>query len=126
MIRKTVYSFGALVAILSLAALISAQDKKSMLSGYIVDKMCAAGTAKKDDVMAAAANHPKSCALKEKCLASGLGVFADGKFYEFDAKGTEMAKTLLEKSDKENGIKVNVEGAVSGSQVAVSKITAAE
>jgi hypothetical protein len=125
MIRKTLYTFAALVALLSLAALISAQDKKVTLTGYVVDKMCSAGTAKKDDVMAAAANHPKGCALKEKCLSSGLGVFADGKYYEFDSKGTEMAKGLLEKSSKETGIKVNVEGTTDGTKLMVSKITEA-
>jgi hypothetical protein len=76
--------------------------------------------------MVAAAGHSKGCALMEKCLSSGLGVFADGKYYEFDAKGNEMAKGLLEKTSKSKEIKVSVEGKLSGSQLMVESIKETE
>jgi hypothetical protein len=125
MIRKSMYSFAALIALLSLAALISAQDKAT-LTGYVIDKACEGNAAKKPDVMAAVAGHSKKCALMDNCVASGYGVYSDGKYYEFDAKGNELAKALIEKSSKEKGIKVSVEGTVDGSKVMVSKISEAD
>ena len=123
MIRKTIYSFAALIVALSFAAIITAQDKSVSLTGYVVDKACSAGAAKKADPMAAAAGHSKKCALMEPCIKSGYGVFSDGKFYEFDAKGNELAKGLLDNTSKDKGIKVKVEGKVSGSQIAVASIS---
>jgi len=121
MFRKTLYPLAALIVIFGLAALISAQEKKATLTGYLVDKMCAAGQAKKADPMAAASNHSRSCA--EKCADSGYGVFADGKYYEFDEKGNDLAKDLLKNSKKEKGIKVSVEGNVHESHLMVDKIS---
>ena len=126
MIRKTLSSLVALVVALGLVALISAQEKKTTLTGYVTDKACSAGQAKKDDPMAAAANHPVKCALMEKCAASGYGVFADGKFYEFDQKGNELAKTLLQNTQKPKGIKVSVEGKLHESHLMVDKISEVE
>ncbi len=123
MIRKTIYSFAALIVAISFAAIITAQDKDVSLTGYVVDKACAAGAAKKADPMAAAAGHSKKCALMEPCVKSGYGVFADGKYYEFDAKGNELAKSLIDSTAKEKGIKVKVMGKVSGSQLAVTSIS---
>src|SRR4029453_17840645 len=114
MIRKSMYSIAALIALLSLAALISAQNKAT-LTGYVIDKACAGNAAKKPDAMAAAAGHSKKCALMDNCAASGYGVYSDGKYYEFDDKGNELAKALIGKSGKEKGIKVSVEGGGVGS-----------
>jgi hypothetical protein len=49
----------------------------------------------------------------EPCVKSGYGVFSDGKYYEFDAKGNELAKSLIDGTAKEKGIKVKVMGKVS-------------
>lgn len=123
MTRKTIYPLAALIVLLGLAVLISAQEKQTTLTGYIVDKQCSVGRAKAADPMASAAGHTRDCALMPNCAASGYGVFADGKYYEFDAKGTELTKALLEASKKTKGIKATVTGTLDGSKLAVAKIS---
>lgn len=99
-----------LVALLCLSVFALAKPKKAKVTGFLIDKACSGNVAKKDNPMEAASNHTKKCALMEKCVASGLGVFADGKFYELDEKGKTMAKAFLEKSTLDKGVKVSVEG----------------
>lgn len=111
MLKKFIFSLTAIMA-LSLFAI--AQDaKSSTLEGYIVDKHCSAG-----DVP----NHGKGCVLSAACMKSGLGVYADGKFHAFDAKGSEQAKAALEKSKKDKSAKFKVTGKVVGDHFAVEKI----
>lgn len=124
MLKKFFFSLTALVA-LSLVAL--AQGNKSVtLTGNIVDKACSARVAKKDDVQAAAASHTKNCALGENCAKSGYGVFADGKWTEFDDKGNAMAKSALEKSGKDKGAKFKVTGKVADGKMTVENISEVE
>lgn len=123
MTRKTFYPLAALIVLLGLAALISAQDKPTTLTGYIVDKACSVGRAKAADPMVSAAGHTRDCALMPNCAASGYGVFADGKYYEFDAKGTELAKAMLEASKKTKGLKASVTGTVKDAKIMVEKIS---
>jgi hypothetical protein len=120
--RKTFYPLAALVVLLGLAALISAQEKSTTLTGYIVDKACSAGRAKAADPMAAASEHTRGCALMERCVASGFGVFADGKYYEFDQKGNELAKAMIEASKKSKGLKASVTGTLKDAKLSVQKI----
>jgi hypothetical protein len=118
MLRKFFYSLTALV-VLSLVAL--AQENKSVsLTGYIVDKACSAREAKKD---APGATHSKGCALSDSCAKSGFGVFADGKWIEFDEKGNALAKAALEKSSKDRGAKFKVTGKVTDGKMAVESIS---
>lgn len=112
--------------LLSLVAIGVAQDKSVSLTGVIVDKMCSAKVGKAQDVMAAAMGHKKGCALSDGCQASGFGVFSDGKFYEFDAKGNELAKAKLGDSKKDMGSKFKVDGKLSENKLAVSSITELE
>jgi hypothetical protein len=125
MIRKTLYPVVALIALLGLVTLISAQEKTT-LTGYVVDKACSAGRAKAADPMAAAAGHTRGCALMERCVASGYGIFADGKYYEFDQKGNELAKAMFEKSTKDKGIKATVTGTLKDSHLTVEKLAEVE
>lgn len=119
--RKFFYSLTALVA-LSLVAL--AQGNKSVsLTGYIVDKACSAREARKD---APGATHSKGCALSDSCAKSGFGVFADGKYVEFDEKGNGLAKSALEKSSKDKGAKFKVTGKVADGKMAVESISEVE
>jgi phosphate-selective porin len=119
MLRKLVFSFMAVIA-LSLVAM--AQGGKITLTGYIIDKACSVRLAKKSDPQSAAAEEPTSCALMEGCVKSGFGIFADGKYIEFDEKGGALAKAALEKSKKDKGAKFKVTGKVTGDKVAVEKI----
>jgi hypothetical protein len=123
MLRKLVFS---LIAVTALSLVVMAQDGKTTLEGYIVDKACATGTgkvARAADPQAAAANEPKSCILMESCLKSGLGIYSGGKYTEFDEKGVALAKAALEKSKKDKGAKFKVIGKVTDGKLAVGSIT---
>jgi len=53
--------------------------------------------------------HPRACALR--CAASGYGIWtADGKYLKFDAEGSKKALALLQASDREDGLRVDVTG----------------
>ena len=116
----------ALAMLLSLSSLALAQGEKKTLSGNIVDKACSARVGKAANPQEAAAGHTKKCALSDNCKASGYGVYSDGKFYEFDAKGAELAAAALTKSAKDKGAVFKVTGKVSGDKIAVESITESE
>ena len=120
MLKKFIFSLTAIMA-LSLVAM--AYDDNSLV-GVIVDKNCATGKVPKQggDVQTAAANESKGCILMDSCFKSGLGVYSDGKYYLFDAKGNELGKAVLEKSKKDKGAKFKVTGKVTGNTIAVSTI----
>ena len=124
MLKKFILSLTAITA-LSLIAV--AQEGKTTLTGYIVDKACAASkVAKASDPQAAAAEAPKSCALMESCLKSGLGIYSEGKYTQFDEKGTALAKTALEKTKKDKGATFKVTGTLTGGKLAVENIEEVE
>ncbi len=126
MIKKLIYPAFALCIALSLVSLASAQGEKSAtMTGYIVDKACSQTVAKAENPAAKAIAHSgsKGCALKGPCAKSGLGLFADGKYYEFDEKGVATAKAALEKSPKETGATFKVVGKVSEGKMTVDSIT---
>jgi hypothetical protein len=106
-----------------------AQDKMDKptshtMKGYLVDKMCATGMAKKapDEAMAKAAKHTKSCALEESCQESGFGLMSEGMFYKFDDNGDKQALSLLKKTEKSNEIMVAVTGTHDGDVFKVTSI----
>lgn len=118
-----------LVALLCVSVFALAKPKKTKVTGFLIDKACSGNVAKKDNPMEAAAGHTKKCALMEKCVASGLGVFADGKFYELDDNGKMLAKAFMEKSTLDKGIEVTVNGSVEDAtptMIAVKKLVAAK
>jgi hypothetical protein len=116
-----------LVALLCVCVFALAKPKKTKVTGFLIDKACSGNMAKKDNPMEAAAGHTKKCALMEKCVASGLGVFSDGKFYELDDNGKMLAKAFMEKSTLEKGVEVTVEGTAEEStptMITVKKLVA--
>src|SRR5262249_7401754 len=121
------------IILIAFAALVIAASavlahEKVKLSGYVVDVMCFSEHAKDatDVAKKAAAEHDRSCALMEECVKSGYGIYADGKWYPFDAKGNELAKAMLEKTKKKDNIKVTVEGVNHDGKILVEKITESE
>jgi len=116
-----------LAALVIAASTVLAQEKVK-LSGYVVDVMCFAEHAKDaaDVAKKAAAEHDRECALMEDCVKSGYGIYADGKWYPFDAKGNELAKAMIEKTKKKDNIKVTVEGMKQEGKILVEKITESE
>src|SRR5262249_10124365 len=101
--------------------------EKVKLTGYVVDVVCAADHAKDnpEDATKFAAEHTKECALMEECVKGGYGVFADGKWYPFDAKGNTLAKALFEKTGKKDQIKMTCEGMKHEAKILVEKLTEA-
>src|SRR5262245_21967645 len=99
--------------------------EKVKLTGYVVDVVCAADHAKDNPEGATkfAAEHTKECALMEECVKGGYGVFADGKWYPFDAKGNTLAKALFDKTGKKDHIKMTVEGMKHDGKILVEKLT---
>jgi hypothetical protein len=102
--------------------------EKVKLTGYVVDVVCAADHTKDnpEDATKFASEHTKECALMEECVKSGYGIFADGQWYPFDAKGNTLAKALFEKSAKKDHIKVTVEGMKHEGKIIVEKLTEVE
>jgi len=86
-----------LVLLLVVATSVVWAHEKVKLTGYVVDVMCFGDHAKDkvEDATRIAAEHTKECALMDDCVKSGYGLYADGKWYPFDAKGNELAKTLF-------------------------------
>ena len=123
MMKKILSIVSMLVVIFSFAALTAASPSDEVtLTGNIVDKSCATGRMKKEDPQASIDAHTKKCSLMENCLKSGLGVYADGKYIEFDESGVGLAKAALESSEKANGAKFKVMGKMVDGKLAVTKI----
>lgn len=73
-------------------------------NGVLIDKAC--GSKQKDEK--GAADHPKTCTMKEGCAKSGYGLFVKDTWYKFDDKGQEVAAKYLK--EEEHGTKVHVTG----------------
>ena len=116
--------FLTVIALLFVFSLAYANEKVK-LTGYVVDVRCAAGHAKSnpEDAVKFAASHTKQCALEEACVRSGYGIFADGQWFPFDAKGNELAKALIEKTQKNDHIKMTVEGIKHEGKILVQNLT---
>lgn len=104
------------------------QDKKPMMSetykGYIVDKLCGAGFAKRDMKTAEmkAMKHTTACALEDQCRESGYGLLLGGKFHKFDAKGDKLAFEYLSTTSKKDNLEVEVMGTKTDEGIAVTSI----
>lgn len=99
--------------ILALALPLSAQTWKN---APLMDADCSGETSKLENPD----NHSRGCALK--CADSGYGIVVDKNFVKFDAKGNELAKAALEKSDKKNHLRVTVDGELKDGTIAVTSL----
>jgi hypothetical protein len=117
-----------LVLLLVIATSVVWAHEKVKLTGYVVDVMCFGDHAKDkvEDATRIAAEHTKVCALMDDCVKSGYGLYADGKWYPFDAKGNDLAKALFDKTKKSDHLKVIVEGMKHEDKILVEKLTEAE
>ena len=117
--------FSSVLAILLVTASIVWAHDPVKLTGYLVDTVCAADHVK-DSAEAAtkfAAEHTKDCGLMEECVKGGYGVFSDGKWYPFDNKGNQLAKAILDKTQKKDHLKITVEGMKHDGKILVQKMT---
>ena len=107
-----------------------AQGKKEMhtMNGYLIDKMCGSGMAKKapDKAMASAAKHTRSCAMEEGCAESGYGLMMGGKWTAFDEAGNKKAAEFLKKTKAKDHLFIAVAGTMDGETIKVSSIKAAK
>ncbi|HZS04760.1 MAG TPA: hypothetical protein VFD58_07990 [Blastocatellia bacterium] len=122
---KHKFIFPGLIAALLVIASVAWAHEKVKLSGYVVDVACASEHARDAaaDAVKFAAEHTKECGLMDDCVKSGYGIFADGQWLPFDAKGNELAKALFEKSGKKDHITATVEGMKHGGKLMVEKLT---
>jgi hypothetical protein len=112
-----------ILSALALAAVATARyQSNTTYSGVLMDVACGAKTPKNADPAGRAKGHTKSCALMEACEKSGYGVFVDGKFLKFDAKGNALAKSVLEASTKDKDIEVTVTGSLDGDNIKVTDL----
>jgi hypothetical protein len=103
----------------------TASTGQPAVTGILIDQACGATMMQKSDPEKAAADHPKSCAMKASCEASGYAVISGNEMIKFDDNGNQLAKDFLSKTDKTDHLKVTVEGTRTGDTIAVTSITPA-
>lgn len=94
--------------------------------GYLIDRQCAESIREDSNAKAFVLLHTKDCALMPNCKAKGYALFMDGKWYELDKRGTELAVKILTASKKERGFYVRITGAVQGKLLQVESIKESE
>jgi hypothetical protein len=97
----------------------SARADEKEVKGVLIDQHCAAKFTGKDDPEAAAADHPKACAVK--CADSGYEVISGKTEYKFDDASNAKAKAYLDANDS---TKVVVKGTEKDGTITVSSIEA--
>src|SRR5262245_47576258 len=85
--KKLVFPSSTLGFAIGFAGPSSAQEGKTTLTGPLIDKTCAKRVAKKGLSSEEVAKLVRECSLREYGGERGLGVFAGGRFYEFDKRG---------------------------------------
>ncbi len=102
------------VLIAALALPLSAETWKNV---SLMDGGCAG----KKEKLAKPDAHTRSCAVK--CAESGYGAVVKGKFVKFDAKGSELAKEALAKSEKKDHLRATVTGELKDGVIQVTSLT---
>jgi hypothetical protein len=92
-------------------------------TGVLIDQACGAKMLTQDDPEKAAAAHPRSCAMKDACAASGYAVISGKEMIKFDDNGNTLAKDYLQKTDKTDDLRVTVQGVRTGDTIAVTSLT---
>src|SRR5262245_26685277 len=107
---------------LSLAGASAADSgKKVKLKGHLVDVACS--IEQKDDLNYMRSSHSKGCFKMPACVKSGYAILtSDDQVIRFDPSGNEIAKKLIESSDKDKDWRITVRGKLDGELLAVSKI----
>ncbi len=93
-----------------------AAQAESWQGAALVDNQCAAKSKADPD------SHTRDCAIG--CAKSGFGIItADGKYLKLDAKGNDQALAELNKTKKDDHLRVNVTGEVDGSTIKVKTLS---
>ncbi len=115
--RKSMITGVALFSLFAGVAISHAESKE--IKGVLIDQSCCAKQMTKENPEAAAADHPKACAMK--CADKGFSVISGKTAYKLDAASSAMAKTYLEKNDS---TKVVVKGEEKDGSLTISSIEA--
>lgn len=110
--------------------LVLAQDASKApesYSGYLIDRSCAAQIKMDNmrqhvDPMAAINKHTRHCSLEPSCCEAGYSLYSQGKWFDLDPKGNEMAKKLFQASKKETGQVFKIQGVFKRNELRVSSI----
>ncbi len=73
-----------------------------------------------------AKNHTTECALADSCQASGYGLWSEGRFLRFDAKGHELALVYLTGTAREDDNLVSVTGKLREGEIRVTGLSPAD
>jgi hypothetical protein len=104
------------------------------VKGILMDEMCSSKAEVRivsgprlEGGMIVAEAHTRECALMPACQKSGYGVFTyDQKFLKFDAAGSRKALAALKASKKEDDLKVEVTGEITGDTIKVATLKLVE
>ena len=101
-----------LAVLMVLPAFAAAEDWSNVA---MIDTQCATKVKANPDA------HSKSCALA--CAKSGFGILdSSGNYLKFDAKGNQEAMKLLESSNKQDHLRVDVSGKKEGDVIHVQTL----
>lgn len=107
--KKAIVLMGVLLALPSFAA---AEDWANV---SMIDTQCSTKAKADPD------SHTRSCALA--CAKGGFGIIdKDGNYLKFDAKGNAEAMKLLEKTSKQDHLRVDVSGKKDGGVIQVASV----
>lgn len=82
----------------------------------VVDNNCSRRVASSPD------SHTRECAIK--CAKSGFGIItSDNRYLRFDEKGNQEILSQLKSSDKNDHLRVNVDGDVQGDTLHIRTVT---
>jgi len=130
MIKKYNFIMVVMVAALLVVSLQAVSFAMSHVqTGYLSDVMCAKNGESGGgfDLLKSPEKHTVACMKMPPCVKSGYGIFMkDGAgryaFFKFDAKGTELAKGLLDKTKKDDNVGIKVTGKLVGDTFMVESL----
>ncbi|WP_017733997.1 hypothetical protein [Nafulsella turpanensis] len=100
------------------------ESPKEVLEGYVVDIICLRHMSP-SQYTEQAKEHTTSCALMGHCVESGYGLVGDNnKLMVLDPKATPWVVALLKKTDKEKGVRLQVEREENEKEMETVKVTA--
>lgn len=85
----------------------AAGDEAVIISGTIIDNMCAQAQ-KPEELGAFIETHPKSCAIMPACATGGYSIYADGVLTKFDKDSSAKVSEFLAKDDSALNVVVTV------------------
>lgn len=101
------------------------KEEKEILEGYVVDIICLRNMPA-SQYSEQAKEHTTACALMGHCMESGYGLVGEqNKLVVLDPKATPWVVALLKKTDKEKGVRLQVEREAKEGKMETTKISLA-